>query len=97
MEVGGLREPTGTKQDLCCHSSLFLLYRNVPQLDNTGVIWHKHYWRGLYNCPVMIPPSSLSMGNNTPKVLWGYWMVFQSGDQKQEAAGLKNCPNDTTT
>uniref|UniRef100_A0A8C0FGS8 ADAMTS like 1 n=1 Tax=Bubo bubo TaxID=30461 RepID=A0A8C0FGS8_BUBBB len=32
------REITGAKQDLYCHSSLFLLYRNVPHLDNSGII-----------------------------------------------------------
>jgi len=57
----GLRELTGTKQDLCCPSSLFLLCRNVPHLDNSGVNWHRHYRRGLYSCSVM---------NSFPALAW---------------------------
>lgn len=58
MEADAMREITGIKQDLCWHSSLFLLHRNVPN----------------------------------PKVLQGYWTVFQT--KKQEAVGLKNCTSD---
>lgn len=67
MEVEELRELTGTKQDLCCPSSFFLLYGNIPHLDNSGVTWHRHYWRGLYNCSVMIPFPALAWEVGVPQ------------------------------